>query len=408
MVRVYPFPALRPSQEFVQQVATRIGGSESKEELLLRLQNNPFSYLHVIKPGLHFHNHSESLDTQFRFAKNYFGQMREQSVLLKDSTNSIYIYRQTFADGHVFEGLVLGISVIDYLEGSIKKHEYTLTEKEAKMVEHVTHTGVVGEPVLIANPEGAITKDWIRRHRPEKTILVFQDEVDVKHEIWAVTEKESIAEIQMDFRQIDSLYIADGHHRIAASSLYLTHMHNEKNWSADKMCFMAYVLSEEDLWIKPFHRLVNGITDDEIEAMLSKLHLRFHVTIESSAVVPEQKGVFGIYTRKGWVKIAFRDDANYQTPAENLDVSRLEKYIFRELLNIQDSKTDARLGFVRGDMPANELEILVKSGTCDLAFVLHPNSMQEIKEVADAGQVMPPKSTWVEPKLLTGMLIQEF
>lgn len=406
MVRVYPFAALRPAQDYAQKVATRVG-PESREELQVKLQNNPHSYLHVVKPGLLYGN-AENQQPQYRFAQNYFVQMRENGILSKENSPAIYIYRQTFADGHVFEGLILGISIIDYLEGTIKKHEYTLTEKEAGLVEHVTQTGVVGEPVLIANPEGHIVKDWIRRHKPQLVSLSFNDDDGIKHDVWAIHDKESIAEIQLGFRQTEYLYIADGHHRIAASSLYLNHMHNEKNWSADKMCFMAYIISEEDLWIKPFHRLIAGFGQDELHEIKTALNDRFIITEEKASVVPEKKGVFGMVTQMGWLRLEFKEDAKYSTPAENLDVSRLEKYIFKEILHIQDSKSDSRLGFVRGDMPPSELEVMVKSGICDIAFLLHPNTMDEIKAVADAGQVMPPKSTWIEPKLLAGMLIQEF
>lgn len=407
MVRIFPFAALRPNAEYADQVACHVGGGLQQAELLEELVQNPLSYLHVVKPGLHFGD-KETQEIHYKFAGNYFRQMLEQQVLTKEDEPGIYIYRQTFPDGHVFEGLVLGISIIDYLEGSIKKHEYTLTEKEAKMVEHITHTGVVGEPVLIANPNGAYVKDWIRRHKKGDSILAFSDKAGILHEVWLESAKEGIAEIQQGFRDIDALYIADGHHRIAASSLYLTHMHNERNWPASKMCFMAYVLSDEDLWIKPFHRLVKGLDDKSLELFLAKLNARFTCVASATQVIPSSKGEFGLYTRKGWFKLSFRNVADYSTPAENLDVSRLEKYIFGEILGIKDSKTDNRLGFVRGDMRANELERMVDSGSTDAAFLLFANTMHEIKEVADAGQVMPPKSTWIEPKLLTGMLIQQF
>lgn len=407
MVRVYPFAALRPTQEFVSKVASRVPGASEERTLQEELDSNDLSYLHVIKSGIS-EKRGEGNASHYDAAKAYFNRLKSMGVLIHETDPAIYIYSQKFPDNHVFEGLIIGISAIDYLEGSIKKHEYTLTEKESRMVEHVTHTGVVGEPVLIANPNSDYTKDWIRRHKKGNPILVFTDKDNIEHSVWAETGKEAIAEIQLAYRDIDSLYIADGHHRIAASSMYLTHMHNEKNWTAEKLCFMAYVLADSDLWIKPFHRLVKGYTDAQIEMVVDRLHQRFDVQHSENAVVPEEKGTFGMYSRRGWLHLKFKEEASYHTPAENLDVSRLEKYIFNALLSIEDSKSDNRLGFLRGDVNASELEALVQSGTYDLAFVLFPNTMHEIQEVADAGQVMPPKSTWVEPKLLTGMLIQEF
>lgn len=397
-----------PSAEFADQVACRLSGGETDEQVKLELESNPFSYLHVVKSGIHFGENPGHREMHYRFARSYFGQMLEQKVLSQSETPAIYIYRQEFHEGHVFEGLVLGVSVIDYLEGSIKKHELTLTEKEARMAEHVTKTGVVGEPVLLSNPDETYTHKWINKHRPENPALEFDDAMGITHTVWAVTESEAIDEIQKNFRDTDSLYIADGHHRIAAGSLYLTHMHNEQNWTKEKLCFMAFVLPESTLWIKPFHRIIRSLGDSLVAEMVERCHDRFIVTPSAEPVVPEHKGEFGLCTRQGWYRLEFREDGNYHTPAENLDVTRLEKKVFADILHIKDSKSDPRLSFMRGDMPARELEIIINSGTADAAFILFPNSMAEIKSVADAGQTMPPKSTWIEPKLLTGMLIQKF
>lgn len=399
---------MMPLPEFAGQVAVRVGGGETSEQQRLEMEENPFSYLHVVKPGIHFGDQPEHREQHFNFARSYFGQMLEQKVLQQDKEPGIYIYRQEFHDGHEFEGLILGVSVIDYLEGSIRKHENTITEKEARMAEHVTKTGVVGEPVLLSNPDESYTKDWIRRHKSGEPILNFDDDLGITHMVWGVYDKTAIAEIQQSFRNTNALYIADGHHRIAASSLYLTHMHNEMNWEPNQMCFMAYILGESTLWINSFHRIVKGLGDAAVDKIISEAEHRFLVTKESKAVVPHETGEFGVYTRKGWFRLEFRHDGQYHTPAENLDVTRMEKYIFAEILDIQDSKADARLSFMRGDMPPKELEVLVNSGAADIAFVLFPNSMQEIKAVADAKQTMPPKSTWIEPKLLTGMMIQKF
>jgi len=408
VVRIFPFPAILPSKDLVSQVVCRVGGGESQESLRLTLENNPLSYLHVVKPGIHFGDSLESRENHYRFARAYFGQMAEQGVLNQDLIPAIYIYRQQFPDGHVFEGIVACVSVIDYLEGVIKKHEFTLTEKEARMVEHVTRTGVVGEPVLLSNPDEGYTEDWIRRHKKDEPVLNFSDDNHITHSLWSISDQEAIAEIQMAFRQTESLYIADGHHRIAASSLYLTHLHNEINLPASKMSFMAFIMSESALWISPFHRLLKGIGDEEVTRILEEAKSKFGIIASDSPVTPTEKGMFGAYTRQGWFQFSFLQDADYHTPAENLDVSRLEKYIFQNILHIKDSKSDQRLSFIRGDMQVKELEVLVDSGTADVAFVLYPNTIEEIKEVADGGQTMPPKSTWIEPKLLSGMIIQKF
>lgn len=409
MVRIYPFAALIPQPEFIDQVACRVGDSSvTADEQKRELESNPFSYLHVIKPGLHFSDSVDNTEVHHGFAKNYFSQMLEQDVIKPSSKASIYIYRQLFEDGHVFEGIIAGVSIIDYLEGTIKKHENTLTEKESKMADHVNKTGVVGEPVLLSNPDEQFTKEWIYRNKLGEPVIRFFDNSKVEHTVWAVSDPYAIHDLQEKMRIIQSLYIADGHHRIAATSMYLTHMHNEMNWDPARMCFMAYILPESALWIKPFHRLIKKIGDKTVNDLIEKCQERFLISREASPVIPHENGEFGVFTRNGWYRFEFRNDGNYHTPAENLDVSRLEKYVFSEILDIHDSKSDPRLTFLRGDMNLIELETLVNSGAADIAFVLYPNSMKEIKAVADAKQTMPPKSTWIEPKMLTGMIIQQF
>jgi uncharacterized protein (DUF1015 family) len=408
LVRIFPFQGIRPSQEYADKVAARILGTENDITLKEELVKNPASYLNLVKPHLVCANPNASKQALYDYALEYFANMLRQNILVVENEAAIYIYKQTLADGHEFTGIITAVSVLDYLGGTIKKHENTITAKESKMVADISATSVVGEPVLIACPQGNFINDWTKSNSVTNPTLDFYDPAGLSHQIWSVTDPFQIQVISSLMLGVETLYIADGHHRIAASSDFLTRMHNEQNWTGAKMAFMAFIIPEEQLWIKPFHRLINGITAGDIENLLIAATAKFDVEQSTSPVLPANKGEFGFCSAKGWYRLRFLTNADYNSPAQNLDVSRLEKYIFHDILNITDSKTDDRLHFVRGDISTEELETLIKSREIDAAFLLHPNSMQEIKEVADANETMPPKSTWVEPKLLTGMIIQQF
>lgn len=390
------------------QVAARISGNETPESLQQYFAQNPNTYLHVVKPHIHFGETKTSGEHHLQFAKEYLHQLLNQGVLVQDPQAGVYIYKQSLPDGHSFTGIIAGVSAIDYLEGTVKKHEYTLTEKENYMMAHLAHTHVVGEPVLLSCPDGDGLKSWIGNKTEGIPLLDFADESNTHHKVWHITDEAELGGIAAFMARQEALYIADGHHRIAASSDYLTRMHNEHNWKSNKMFFMAFIVPEDELWINSFHRLVKGLSESDIENMLSQCLDKFEVSKAQAPFTPQSKGEFGLCTSLGWYKLKFKNTANYGSPAQNLDVARLEQYIFKEILHITDSKSDSRLQFVRGDMPPLELENLVNKGSIDAAFLVYPNTMAEIKAVADAEETMPPKSTWIEPKMLTGMLIQKF
>lgn len=408
MIKVYPFPALRPCPEFVESVAAKSTGTESDEELFAQLENNPFSYLHIVKPYMHFGDIYARNPVHYPFAKNYFRQMLEQQVLVSETEPCIYIYKQTYADGSVFEGVVLGVSALDYLSGAIKKHENTRTEKEERLMKHVATVGAVGEPVLLSLENDTLLNKWIESNKSDQNILFnFSDRYNNRHEVWKISEPREIQSIQEIFAIQSALYIADGHHRIAASSAYCAHMHNSRNWTPEQMFFMAFVISEKHLQVKSFHRLV---TDAIIPAnFIQSLENSFQVIQSANAVKPKSANEIGMYYNKNWYSLTFLRDADEKSNVQQkLTLVRFEREILQNLLEIRDSKTDKRLDFVNGDTSLSELELKANEGKYQLIFTFFPNTISEIKAIADNNLTMPPKSTWIEPKMLTGMLIQRF
>jgi uncharacterized protein (DUF1015 family) len=361
VIHIKPFAALRPAAAHVDQVVCGKHGSR-------------LHFGNVIRSlvGITLRNHS---DEDYREALHYFDKLQSSRVLVREAKKGVYIYKQTLSDGKEFHGIVACLAYEDYLSGNICKHENTLTSKQNLMVKHIEAIQKVGEPVLLANPNDEFMSDWIQQHENADII-----------------------------EKTPRLYIADGHHRIASVASYLG-LHPEK--SADNG-IMAYILPESTLQIKPFHRILKHTDREEWLDMIHNASDDFYVDLLSKPERPEKKGDIVALTPMGWYRLRLKPGHSRPNPSENLDVFRLEEYVFKKFFHITDSKNDSRLEFVRGDEDLNTLQSWMNRGDIDGAFVLFPNTIKEIKDVADAGETMPPKSTWIEPKIPAGMLINLF
>lgn len=408
MIRLFPFKALRPTDEFVSKVASRSTGTEKDSEVFELLENNPFSYLHIVKPYIHFGDIYRRNTEHYPFAKNYFKQLLEQGVLVNDDEAAVYIYQQQSLEGKLYSGIVAGVSVLDYLEGFVKKHENTRTEKEERLVKHIDTIGAVGEPVLVATPDKASLEHWINKNIGVDPDIDFNDDYGNKHKVWKVTNSASLDEIVEIHKTVEALYIADGHHRIAATAEYCVRMHSAKSWKANQMYFMAYIVPEDQLIVKSFHRLLLGVKSELLFQSLDKAASFFDIQLSKEKVKPLTKGEFGLLTEKGWCILKRKDDFTKLQGLASLDVHYLEKYYFEHCLGINNTREDLRISFYNGDTPLEDLEGMIQRKEIVAAFTLAPSNIEEIKSVADNDESMPPKSTWIEPKLLTGMLIQPF
>jgi len=403
-MRVYPFKVLRPEPETVAQVSTRISGSETIDALTEELESNPFSYLHVVKPYLHFAD-PEHQEQHFPFGRSYFQQLKAQNILVSENNKLSFIYRQTYIEeGSVFEGFLTGISVYDYIQGNVKKHEHTITQKENKLVKHIETLGVIGEPMLLCF-DGHKAFDFAALKGDLYFDFISQAD-GIRHEVWRIDEK-GFSAMETFFEDINQLYIADGHHRIAASVRYLENRRNH-DLSAEDAIFMAYILPADRVMIKSFHRVVCLDERTDVDFLLNQFKRIYAIEKVDTGVIPNQKGEFGLLIKgKGWFKLQMKEEYRPANYPNLLDVACLESLVFKDILGIEDSKADNRMSFLRGDLPFADLEAYVDKNAT-LAFTVLPNSFQEIKAVADRGGVMPPKSTWIEPKLRTGMIIQVF
>jgi uncharacterized protein (DUF1015 family) len=272
------------------------------------------------------------------------------------------------------------------------------------MVKHIEALRKVGEPVLLANPNDEFMSDWIQQHENADIVFEFTDSHGKCHALWFISDADAIEKLRTSFLKTSRLYIADGHHRIASVATYL----QENPEKAENAGIMAYVLPESSLLIKPFHRILRNTDREEWLDMIHNASADFYVDLLPAPMKPERKGDIVVLTPMGWYRLRLKPGHTKPNPSENLDVFRLEEYVFKKFFQIKDSKNDSRLEFMRGDEELSFLQVLRNKGDIDGAFVLFPNTIKEIKDVADAAETMPPKSTWIEPKIPAGMLFNVF
>ena len=390
MIHIKPFAALRPVAAHVDQVVCGKHGSK------LHFGNVIRSLVGITLENLGEEDYLE--------AQQYFEKLQANKVLIRENNTGIYIYKQTQPNGNVFHGVVVCVDYQDYLNGSICKHENTLTSKQSLMVKHIETIRKVGEPVLLANPNDEFMTDWIQQHENADILFEFTDNHGKKHELWFVSNAAAVENLQASFLKTSRLYIADGHHRIASVASYLQ-SHTDKALDCG---IMAYVLPESALQIKPFHRILKNTDTEEWLDMIHNASEDFYVELLNKPERPRKKGDIVALTPLGWYRLRLKPGHVKPNPSENLDVYRLEEFVFKKFFHIKDSKSDSRLEFLRGDEDLNTLQQWKNRGEIDGAFILYPNTIKEIKDVADAGETMPPKSTWIEPKIPAGMLINVF
>ncbi len=403
MVKVYPFKAFVPSKELADKVVTLGSGKVPESILRDKAEKNEFSYIRVVKP--------QYLQIELEQGSPAFYQASLSNLdklisnhCLDTFDNGIYFYKQTHHSGKILSGWIVGIDADDYQNGFIKKHENTLKAKEGRLVEHIRQLQSMAEPVLLSQklPEDILSLS----HQVQETTPLFSvsDEFENIHTLWFISEPAIIQRIQTDFSEIDSLYIADGHHRVAASSTYILEEFGHNSGKG----FMALIMDDRELLIKPFYRLIKHNQPLNLEAFLKVAGYQFSDAsdIQSYEDLNDHQVLVFSETEK-WI-IQLNDPDQSLNAVEKLDVSVIEQDIFNPVFGIENTATDNRVSFMRGDTSIDFILQQMKEGKFQFAFLFKSNSMQEIKDVADQGLIMPPKSTFIEPKLLTGMVIEDY
>ena len=404
MAKIVPFRAIRPTRDKVSLVASRSYLSYSKETLVEKLKNNPYTFLHIINPDFSAENEINSNDEKFKLVKEKFNSFIKEGIFQKDNSDSFYIYQKNNEDGNSFIGIIGAASVIDYQNGNIKIHEQTIQKREELFKTYLQTTSFNAEPVLLTYPNHKCIDEIIQRYRQTRAEYEFTTTNKSQHKLWLVNDENDIQLIVRSFCEIENLYIADGHHRFASSSL----LAKESNNSNTQYC-MSYLIAEDQLKIISFNRLLknlNGLSDEDF---LTQIKVKYEIKEVQKALVPNQKDEITLYMSKKWYSLIAKEEyVNRTHCVEKLDPAVLSNNILAPILAITNPRNDKRLAFIDGTHSLEEIKHKVDFEEFKAAFVLKPVSVNQIKEVADQGQSMPPKSTYIQPKLRSGMLIYDF
>ncbi len=404
MIKIKPFKAIRPPRDKAYLVATRSYLSYNDEELDEKLVNNPYTFLHVINPteGRKLPFGKE----KYKLVKQAFADFQAQQIFLTDPSPAYYMYRQV-KEGNEYIGLIAAVCVEDYKAGKIKKHEKTLTQRERMFTDYLQETAFNAEPVLLTYKDdfrlSALFADYIRLRAEYE----FTSTDKVLHQMWLIESKEHHALIKKVFDGQEALYIADGHHRSSSSTALAKRNIAEGLGLKGADHFMAFLIGEDQMKIYEFNRLVKGLNGLTIPELLQNLAPKFLIEpIHDSVYKPDHLHEIGMYVDKKWYKLVPRTGTfDPQHPVKHLDADILSENILKPILGIVNLKTDTRVGFLPGTEGVEALKEKVHSKAYDIAFTLAPANIAQIKQVADAKKTMPPKSTYVEPKLRSGLIV---
>ena len=413
MATIKPFKGIRPPKQFVEEVESRPYDVLDSEEARQEAGDNEKSLYHIIKPEIDFPVGTSEYDPRvYEKAADNFQKFQDKGWLVQDDKEQYYIYSQTM-NGKTQYGLVVGAYVEDYLNGTIQKHELTRRDKEDDRMKHVRVNNANIEPVFFAYPDNDVLNDLIMRYAATAPEYDFIAPVDgFGHKLWVVSNDADIATITEEFRKMPSLYIADGHHRSAAAALVGAEKAKQNpNHRGDEEYnyFMAVCFQASQLTILDYNRVVKDLNGLSSEEFLARLSENFEVTdMGADTYKPAQLHEFSLYLDGHWYSLKAKPGTfNDSDPIGVLDVDISSRLILDDILGIKDLRSSQRIDFVGGLRGLGELKRRVDSGEMRAALALYPVSMQQIMDIADSGKIMPPKATWFEPKLRSGLIIHK-
>lgn len=412
MAKVKPFRGVRPPKEYVEKVASKPYDVLSSEEARAEAGDNEMCLYHIIKPEIDFEpGTGEHEPKVYDKAVENFKKFQDKGWLVQDTQECYYIYAQTM-DGRTQYGFVVGASVEDYLTGRIKKHELTRREKEADRMHHIEINNANIEPVFLAFPDNSTLEDIIDRTAQTTPEYDFVSEDGIGHTLWVIKDEETINTITKEFAEIPYLYIADGHHRTAAAA----HVGEEKakadpnhNGTEEYNYLLAVCFPQSHLKVMDYNRVVVDLNGNSEDQFIEKLADKFIVEEKGTEIYkPAKLHNFSLYLGGKWYSLTAKEGTyDDNDPIGVLDVTISSDYILRDILGITDLRTDKRIDFVGGIRGLGELKQRVDSGEMKMALALYPVTMKQIIDIADSGKIMPPKATWFEPKLRSGLIIHK-
>ncbi len=407
MSLIKPFAGLRPKAEFAADVVAPPYDVLNTEEARLRAEGRPHSFLHISKPEIDLPPGTDPFDTRVyaKGAEN-LQQMINSGVLIRDQQACYYLYRLVM-DTHTQTGLVAVAAVAEYDSNRIRKHEFTRPDKEDDRVRQIDALNAQTGPVFLTYRHNAVIDDLANRITSTEPVYDLTADDGVRHTLWLIADVASIETLTHTFDAMDCLYIADGHHRSAAASRIAKMRRQADNPNGEIAAdyFLSVLFPDNQMKILDYNRLVKDLNGLSTKDFLTNIREAFDVVVSDSPVKPTQPGAFGMYLEQRWYGLNIKAERIPQAdPVGQLDVSLLQNNLIEPVLGIRDPRRDKRIDFVGGIRGLGELAKRVDSGEMQVAFSLYPTRMENLMAVADANEVMPPKSTWFEPKLADGLV----
>jgi len=411
MALIRPFKAVRPTRDKAALVTTRSYDIYEKEELEAILKYNPFSFLHILRPGYKYHLHLKG-EERFKLVRNRYREFKENRFFKQDDKPMYYLHQKSYKND-VFCGIIATSSIVDYKNGIIKKHEDTLHEREALFGKYLKTTGFNAEPVLLTYPDNDVINTLIKKYQNKRAEYEFTTNKKRNHLFWTINNQSDIDLITNAFKKIPEVYIADGHHR-SASSAYLANLKKKNNpnhtGQEDYNFFMSYLIAQSNLKISAFNRFVktlNGLQNDEF---LMKLDAYFRIENRGANYYePSKKHHFSMYFNGNFYSLYLRKNIyKINNALDDLDSQLLYTTVLNPILGIKDLSNSDKINYKPAISSKLKLKADVDSGKFKIAFGLFPTSVEQLKSIADANLTMPPKSTYIEPKLRSGLTIFEF
>lgn len=410
MAVIRPFECVRPEKSIAGRVAALPYDVYDSKEAREVVAKEPLSFLKIDRAETQFDEQVDMYSQEvYQKAHDMLMEAIDDGTFITDSDKAYYVYELTM-DGRTQTGIAACASIDDYLNNVIKKHENTRADKEQDRINHVDACGAQTGPIFLAYRANEVINGEVAKAKEKEPLYSFTSDDGIRHQVWKISDETSVGNIEDAFAGISQIYIADGHHR-AASAVKVGLKRRESNpgYTGDEEFnyFLSVLFPDEELMIMPYNRVVKDLNGMSEEEFVARIKEKFIVNESSTQVSPAKKGEFGMYLGKKWYTLTAREEILSNDPVDGLDVAVLQNNVLEPLLGIHDPKTDKRIDFVGGIRGLSELERRC-SEDCVLAFSMYATSISELFAVADAGLLMPPKSTWFEPKLRSGLFIHRF
>lgn len=407
MALIKPFECVRPNEKDAARVAALPYDVYNRQEAVCEVKREPLSFLKIDRAETQFDDSTDTYAPEvYAKAKELFEEALADKTFITDTDKTYYIYALTM-DKRTQTGIVACASIDDYLNNVIKKHENTRADKEVDRITHVDTLSAQTGPIFLAYRADSVINDAVKKTKENKALYDFISPDGIRHQVWKMTDIALVENVRKAFEGIDSVYIADGHHR-AASAVKVGLKRRQENpgytGNEEFNYFLSVLFPDEELMILPYNRVVKDLNGYTQEEFLNKIKEKFDIAESDKQVSPDKKGTFGMYLGGKWYKLTAHKDIMSDDPVDGLDVAVLQDNLLAPVLGIGDPKTDKRIDFVGGIRGLSELEKRCREN-CVVAFSMYATSIAELFAVADAGKLMPPKSTWFEPKLRSGLFI---